>query len=226
MVTLHFVPRSVIVLRHEPVEKGARDGGAKAEDSEEAPAHHEQHHRSAEAPPLTGIALPPDRSSAGPFPGSSPDDDLQTIARGRRKGRSAAHSSRRRNLPCPDESVATWKMREGHGRQPAHRRDAYAAFGRGDLAAFLDLMRPEMTFTEPEELPYGGTIRGKANLEAFFQGLSQYYDEVVLEGTSSSGSGATRCARGAAGSSRRSSHTSVRCATGSSRAIATSPGRA
>ena len=59
--------------------------------------------------------------------------------------------------------------------------DAYAAFGRGDLAAFFDLLHPEMTFTEPAELPYGGTIRGKANVEAFFQNLSDYYDEMEKE---------------------------------------------
>jgi ketosteroid isomerase-like protein len=46
-------------------------------------------------------------------------------------------------------------------------RDAYAAFNRGDIAAAVEALDPQIEWIEPAEFPGGGTYHGQAGAEAY-----------------------------------------------------------
>jgi ketosteroid isomerase-like protein len=50
-------------------------------------------------------------------------------------------------------------------------QDAYSAFGRGDIAAVLDLLADDVEWSSPGTLPHGGEFRGKAAVGGFFQSI-------------------------------------------------------
>ena len=62
-------------------------------------------------------------------------------------------------------------------------QSGYAAFGRGDVAALLDLMADdvEWKFCGSKGLPYTGTFRGKNEVPRFFAGIPEVEDILVFE---------------------------------------------
>src|SRR5258706_5657604 len=56
-------------------------------------------------------------------------------------------------------------------------KDAYAAFGRGDIAAVLAATTDTTEWNLAE--PAGGVFRGHEALTSFFQGLSTYYETLA-----------------------------------------------
>ena len=60
-------------------------------------------------------------------------------------------------------------------------RRGYAAFARGDMEAFLALVDPAVEWTEPEELPYGGTHRGHQGLGDLAARWRATYDDMRVE---------------------------------------------
>jgi uncharacterized protein len=46
-------------------------------------------------------------------------------------------------------------------------RAAYAAFNRGDITAAVQLLDPQIEWTEPAEFPGGGTYHGQAGAKAY-----------------------------------------------------------
>jgi ketosteroid isomerase-like protein len=60
-------------------------------------------------------------------------------------------------------------------------RQGYDAFRRQDFPAFLALVDPEIEWTEPPELPYGGTYRGHAGLAELAAKWGETYAEMVVE---------------------------------------------
>ena len=69
-------------------------------------------------------------------------------------------------------------------------RDLYAAFGRGDIGAVLGAMAPDISWTDAEGFPYGGTYIGPeavlqnvfARLGAEWNGYTAEPRELVAEG--------------------------------------------
>lgn len=55
-------------------------------------------------------------------------------------------------------------------------RAAYAAFNRGDIAAAVELLDPQIEWTEPAEFPGGGTYHGQAGAKAY---LTQSWESVA-----------------------------------------------
>ena len=60
-------------------------------------------------------------------------------------------------------------------------RDAYEAFGRGDIPAVIEVFDENMTFHVPDVLPQGMHVEGRDGLEGFFQNLAATWDEFGLE---------------------------------------------
>jgi ketosteroid isomerase-like protein len=69
-------------------------------------------------------------------------------------------------------------------------KDAYAAFGRGDIQGLLALFAEDIEWISPGEgLPLAGTYRGQARVAGFFQKVSEMVEisffeprEFVVEG--------------------------------------------
>jgi uncharacterized protein len=59
-------------------------------------------------------------------------------------------------------------------------QEAYAAFGRGDIAGVLDLVADDVEWSSPRTLPHGGAFAGKADVGRFFEGLGNAWDAVSL----------------------------------------------
>jgi uncharacterized protein len=55
------------------------------------------------------------------------------------------------------------------GPSAAVIQSAYDAFGRGDIAAVLELLDDDVEWTSPATLPQGGQFRGKGGVGEFFQ---------------------------------------------------------
>jgi hypothetical protein len=58
---------------------------------------------------------------------------------------------------------------------------AYAAFGRGDIPAVLDLLDPAVEWSTPATLPQGGRFAGKDGVASFFQGIGAAWESLGLE---------------------------------------------
>src|SRR4051812_19080526 len=63
-------------------------------------------------------------------------------------------------------------------------QDAYAAFGRGDIAAVIAMLDEEVEWTSPRTLPHGGDFSGPAQVGKFFEGIGAAWDSLVLDGES------------------------------------------
>jgi len=60
-------------------------------------------------------------------------------------------------------------------------RRLYADFQRGDLAGLLEALDPAVEWTEPPELPYGGTFRGPAAVGDFLRTFAVHYEAFAVE---------------------------------------------
>ena len=59
--------------------------------------------------------------------------------------------------------------------------DAYAAFGRGDIAAVIAMLDDNVEWTSPGTLPHGGEFSGPAQVGKFFEGIGAAWDSLVLD---------------------------------------------
>jgi uncharacterized protein len=60
-------------------------------------------------------------------------------------------------------------------------KDAYAAFGRGDIQGLLALFAEDIEWTIPGEWPLAGTYRGRAGVAGLFQKVSEMLEISFLE---------------------------------------------
>jgi ketosteroid isomerase-like protein len=60
-------------------------------------------------------------------------------------------------------------------------RDAYAAFGRGDIAAVIAMLDEKVEWTSPRTLPHGGEFSGPAQVGKFFEGIGAAWDSLALD---------------------------------------------
>ena len=58
---------------------------------------------------------------------------------------------------------------------------AYEAFGRGDIAAVLEVLADDVEWSSPLTLPHGGQFTGKAGVGEFFQGIGLLWASLTLE---------------------------------------------
>jgi uncharacterized protein len=60
-------------------------------------------------------------------------------------------------------------------------KDAYAAFGRGDIQGLLALFAEDIEWIIPGEWPLAGTYRGRAGVAGLFQKVSEMLEISFLE---------------------------------------------
>jgi uncharacterized protein len=53
---------------------------------------------------------------------------------------------------------------------------AYAAFGRGDIPAIIEMLSDDVDWRSPETLPHGGAFQGKGGVMKFFEGIGAAWD--------------------------------------------------
>lgn len=57
---------------------------------------------------------------------------------------------------------------------------AYAAFGRGDIAALLAMLDDDVEWTSPRTLPHGGEFRGREQVVKFFENIGAAWAPLTL----------------------------------------------
>src|SRR4051794_5621937 len=57
----------------------------------------------------------------------------------------------------------------------------YAAFGRGDIPAILQLLDADVAWHAPLTLPHGGEFSGRDGVAGFFEGLGATWDGLGLD---------------------------------------------
>ena len=60
-------------------------------------------------------------------------------------------------------------------------KNAYAAFGRGDVPAVIDLVDEKVDWSSPATLPQGGHFEGKGQVGQFFQGIGDAWESLSIE---------------------------------------------
>ena len=60
-------------------------------------------------------------------------------------------------------------------------RTAYEAFARQDIPGVLATFDPDIEWHTPDELPFGGEVRGHDGVVGFFQSLPTYFEELHVE---------------------------------------------
>ena len=60
-------------------------------------------------------------------------------------------------------------------------RDAYAAFGRGDIASVIAMLDEKVEWTSPRTLPHGGDFSGPDQVGKFFEGIGAAWDSLALD---------------------------------------------
>jgi ketosteroid isomerase-like protein len=60
-------------------------------------------------------------------------------------------------------------------------REAYAAFNRGDIAAAVRSLDPQIEWTEPAQFPGGGTYHGQAGAATYLTQSRAAWAEVISE---------------------------------------------
>jgi uncharacterized protein len=70
-------------------------------------------------------------------------------------------------------------------------RSAYAAFGRGDVGAIVELLDDSVHWSSPATLPQGGDFTGKDGVKRFFEGVGANWEvlEIDLESVGEIGAG-------------------------------------
>ena len=59
-------------------------------------------------------------------------------------------------------------------------QQAYDAFGRGDIPAFLGLLDEGITWSTPMTLPHGGEFTGHAGVGRFLEGIGANWSSLVV----------------------------------------------
>ena len=59
--------------------------------------------------------------------------------------------------------------------------NAYAAFGKGDIPALLDLVDDGVEWSSPKTLPQGGSFRGKDGVGDFFAAVGAAWDPLEIK---------------------------------------------
>jgi ketosteroid isomerase-like protein len=60
-------------------------------------------------------------------------------------------------------------------------QSAYAAFGRGDIAALIDLLDDAVRWSSPRTLPQGGEYSGKDGVQQFFEKVGAAWETLEIE---------------------------------------------
>ena len=60
-------------------------------------------------------------------------------------------------------------------------RAAYAAFGRGDIEAIIELVDDSVQWSSPATLPQGGAFTGKDGVLSFFQGVGAAWEPLEID---------------------------------------------
>src|SRR5438132_713759 len=60
-------------------------------------------------------------------------------------------------------------------------QEAYTAFGRGDIAAVLDLIADDVEWSSPGTLPHGGEFHGKTEVGGFFNAIGANWATLDLD---------------------------------------------
>jgi uncharacterized protein len=60
-------------------------------------------------------------------------------------------------------------------------RQAYDAFGRGDIPGVLDVLADDVTWEVPTLVPQGGSANGKEEVGGFFQRIGELYEEFGID---------------------------------------------
>lgn len=60
-------------------------------------------------------------------------------------------------------------------------KDAYAAFGKGDIGTVLDLLSEDVDWRSPRTIPHGGDFHGKADVGQFFEGIGANWTSLPLD---------------------------------------------
>ena len=60
-------------------------------------------------------------------------------------------------------------------------REAYAAFGRGDIPAVLDLLAEDVEWNVPDSVPHGMSTRGRDGAAKFFGGLAELWTDFGID---------------------------------------------
>jgi uncharacterized protein len=84
------------------------------------------------------------------------------------------------------QSVSSFVRRNGRISVSAQKniqivKDAYAAFGRGDIQGLLALFAEDIEWIIPGEWPLAGTYRGRAGVAGLFQKVSEMLEISFLE---------------------------------------------
>ena len=59
-------------------------------------------------------------------------------------------------------------------------RGTYEAFARQDIPALLDAFQPDIVWSDPDSLPFGGTYTGHEEVLTFFQKLPEHWRELQV----------------------------------------------
>ena len=59
-------------------------------------------------------------------------------------------------------------------------RQAYDAFGRGDIPGLLALLDDSVEWSSPKTLPHGGDFRGPSGVGSFFAGIGANWTSLVV----------------------------------------------
>jgi ketosteroid isomerase-like protein len=57
----------------------------------------------------------------------------------------------------------------------------YEAFARGDVAAILSTVDEQIDWRTPENLPHGGSFRGRDEVGRFFEGIGGLWESLVVD---------------------------------------------
>ena len=60
-------------------------------------------------------------------------------------------------------------------------RGMYEAFSRGDVGAILNALDEQIDWRAPENLPHGGTFRGREEVGRFFQGIGERWESLTVD---------------------------------------------
>jgi ketosteroid isomerase-like protein len=60
-------------------------------------------------------------------------------------------------------------------------REAYSAFGRGDIPGVLGLLADDVDWNVPEAVPHGGHFAGRDAVGGFFQGIGDRWEDFSVD---------------------------------------------